>query len=737
MDLSYKNKIFNLLVDNKINDFYQFIKSHPDINLDIYDENNIYVIQYLINYNQYDIIKYILENFTIRLDIIDIDGRNILYTPIKFNLNKLFDLLLEYNKKNIGMNIIDIRDKLGYTASHYSVIFNNFYTLKKLYHNNCDLYIVDNEKNNVLDLCFKYNKENFILYIVENEFNKDIYNFLNVKGESLFYQSLVFEKTKISDYLINVKNYITNIMNIQEYEYGITILHQMVITNNNKYINKLLEYGINYNIPDYYGNYAYHYAILEKNYDFLNKILEEQYNINYNNTNINGETLLHLFLLNNDKNDILQRYTDIFIKLVKNTNLNIQNNNGITSLHIIIENEYYNIIKDILSSGYKDLNLFISDNDNINGYERMNNNKEFIEIVIDSFYNKLKLISNDIDKLNIDWEKYCANGDLNKLLKVLRKKEGKTIDVYCKDNIRKIILEEKRSIPDYNNYKLNFENDIVMEKSCFYTGSTLDILFGLVYLHKNNNVDFILSYPLTQNTKLTEYYNKIGIDNSYKVEFNNIEIVWSYQKLIYMTNFDSLLLSILNKDTQFIVIPLGIEIAEGSHANIIIIDKNNKTIERFEPNGSNHPRNFYYNPILLDNLLKNKFESLLNNYKYLKPSNYLPTVGLQLLEIINDNKCKNIGDPNGYCAVWCVWYTNYRLMNPDVKPNKLINELINNIKLSNKSFKNIIRNFSKKIVILRDDILNKYNKNINDWMNNNINDDIINNIEKDIIELFN
>jgi len=526
-------------------------------------------------------------------------------------------------------------------------------------------------------------------------------------------------------------------MNIQEYEYGLTIMHQMVITNNNKYIDKLLDYGVDYNIPDYYGNYIYHYAVLEHNYDFLNKILEEKYNINYNNTNINGETLLHLFLSNNDKKDIYERYKDIFIKLVKHTNLNIQNNNGITPLHIIIENEYYHIIKDLLTSGHKDLNLFITDNENMNGYERMNNNKDFIEIVIDAFYNKLKLISNDIDKLNIDWEKYCANGDLTNLLKILRKKEGNTIDIYCKDQIRKIIMEENRSMPDYNNYKLNFESDIVMDKTCFYTGSTLDILFGLVYLHKNNNVDFILSFPLSENNKLTEYYKKIGIDNSYKIEFNNIEIIWSFQKLIYMTNFDSLLLNNINKDTRFTIIPLGIEIAEGSHANIIIIDKINKVIERFEPNGANPPRNFYYNPELLDSLLISKFESLLNGYKYLKSKDYLPTVGLQMLEIINENKCKHIGDPNGYCAVWCIWYSNYRLMNPEIEPKVLINDLINNIKLSNKSFKSVIRHFSKNIVILRDDLLGKYNKNINDWMNNNIDDDILDKFENDIFELFN
>ena len=201
-----------------------------------------------------------------------------------------------------------------------------------------------------------------------------------------------------------------------------------------------------------------------------------------------------------------------------------------------------------------------------------------------------------------------------------------------------------------------------------------------------------------------------------------------------MSNFDSLLVDILNKENRFIVIPLGIELTEGSHANIIIIDKINKTIERFEPNGANEPRNFIYNHTFLDNLLKNKFEQILSNYKFLKPKDFLPTIGFQMLEIINEEKCKQIGDPNGYCAVWCVWYVKYRLENPDVKQKVLVNNLINNIKLQNKSFKTIIRNFSKNISSIRDDMLKKYNVNINQWMNNTFDKSILKNFESEILE---
>ena len=45
------------------------------------------------------------------------------------------------------------------------------------------------------------------------------------------------------------------------------------------------------------------------------------------------------------------------------------------------------------------------------------------------------------------------------------------------------------------------------------------------------------------------------------------------------------------KDTHIkkIAIPLAIELTNGSHANMLLIDKETMTVERFEPNGANYP----------------------------------------------------------------------------------------------------------------------------------------------------
>ena len=55
--------------------------------------------------------------------------------------------------------------------------------------------------------------------------------------------------------------------------------------------------------------------------------------------------------------------------------------------------------------------------------------------------------------------------------------------------------------------------------------------------------------------------------------------------------------------------------------------------------------------------------------------------------------------------------------------------------MENKSFKNLIRNFSSYVTDLRDSVLKKFNIDINDWMVSSVEPVIINNLEKEIFKL--
>ena len=108
-----------------------------------------------------------------------------------------------------------------------------------------------------------------------------------------------------------------------------------------------------------------------------------------------------------------------------------------------------------------------------------------------------------------------------------------------------------------------------------------------------------------------------------------------------------------------------------------------------------------------------------------------------MLEILETEKTKKIGDANGFCGVWCIWWVYQRMLNIDntkIDIVNIANEIIKFIKFDNQSFKSIIRNFSKKITTLRDIYLKKYNIDINDWIVSNYSDEILNNLEKDIFK---
>ena len=106
-----------------------------------------------------------------------------------------------------------------------------------------------------------------------------------------------------------------------------------------------------------------------------------------------------------------------------------------------------------------------------------------------------------------------------------------------------------------------------------------------------------------------------------------------------------------------------------------------------------------------------------------------------MYEIYETPTCKKLGDPNGFCAIWCAFWIDKRIENYKLDAKVLIDQIIKEIKLQNLKFKNVIRNYSKKITDIRDNYLSKYKIDINQWVNNTFDEKIINKLEKDIIQI--
>lgn len=65
---------------------------------------------------------------------------------------------------------------------------------------------------------------------------------------------------------------------------------------------------------------------------------------------------------------------------------------------------------------------------------------------------------------------------------------------------------------------------------------------------------------------------------------------------------------------------------------------------------------------------------------YITPESYMPKISFQYFDVV-ENSTSKIGDPNGFCALWAIWYTDYRITYADVDRKKLIKQIFKYIKI--------------------------------------------------------
>lgn len=734
---AYKN-IFNLIKNHNYELFIEELnKLDENYDLNIRDENDIYLLEQVILINKPELVKLLL-NKKCRIDIVDKDNRSILYLPIIYNYSEIIKLLLEYNKILIGKSILDIKDKSGNIPLHYAIINKNIDVIKLLLEENSSVYDTDNKGYNSLHYAIYTHSEIIVKLLINKYNNIDIFT---KNGETPLHIATSLQLYNICKLLLE---YNAN-PNSQNFENELTPLHYVSHNNNKQICNLLLEYNANLNIQDIRGNTPIHYSLIENNMDIL-VILLNRTNINYNLWNINGMTILHLIL---NKLELYYKINDIsqidLNNIIYKTNLSIQNNNGDTCLYLLIKNKLWKNYIDILEKKKLDIFVINSNDEYIIDLIDKNDFDQFINMVVNSYINSLKRSSLWKDELDLlcSYEFNDLPENLSNKFKIKNKDD---LNNNCFKLIKKKIIENINnknishcSITSYPKSKPCLEIDEGTKLNyCTYTGSTLDILIGLIYiLKKHNNACSILSHNYTKNMELCKFYKSRGIIINSKCEFLNFEILWVNYKLYINENFNILLNKCIDNNNKiFIIIPIGIELHNGGHANYLIYDIRSQEIERFEPHGSTFPFGFNYNPDLLDETLEIQFKKFNKNIKYFRPKDYIPKIGFQIMDILEE-KNKKIGDPGGFCALWSLWYVDMRLLYRDVNREVLVNELIKTIKYRKISFKNLIRNYSKNIIELRDQILNKADLDINDWLNDVITNTQIDNLINEIIEIIN
>jgi ankyrin repeat protein len=679
------DKIFELIKSNKWDETYNYIQKFKEIDVNVRDNNDNHLLIFPIIQNNQKVTKLLLEKGA-NLDIFDNDGRSALYYPIKYDYYDVFNVIAQFNNINMGIPIVDLKDKFNNLPIHYAIQAKNIKIIDDLINLGSDLNAYNNDHYNSLHLAIFSRNINICEKIIKNKIN---INALTKFKENALHIACNFKLLDI------VKLLIINKIDIdQQDENEITPLLDSIIQNNNNITKMLLENGATVNVQDSIGNSAIHYAIIEENYEILNLLLSNS-KLNFNLHNIYNKLPIHLIL----ENDTIKTHTKLDPFII-NSNLNFQDNNGNTPLHLLIKNKIWKQHHKILLN--KKMNISIINKNNERPIDYFENNdpndkKEFIDLLVNSYLN---ILSKSHDWEN-EWEQICSKKkytihDINILSKY--DPSNKSHSNLCYNIIKNKIMEiikDKHKKCKYTSYPtkkgkscITINNNIEVDY-CNFSGNIIDILIGLVYLLK-----------------------KYKYACSVLDEELNFQIIWNGKKLILSNDFNKNFKKCTDDKTKrFIIIPLGIEIDEGNHSGYLIYDKLKNEIERFEPYGSTG-YNYDYNSNLLDENIKNAFDK----FKYFGPHSFMPKISFQYLDAIEENM-KKIGDPFGFCALWSIWYVDKRLTYYDIDRKSLVKKLLKQIKLSNESFKNLIRNYSKTITNIRDQIFDKVGININKWIN--------------------
>ncbi|BCS83184.1 ankyrin repeat-containing protein [Cotonvirus japonicus] len=727
------NTLFEYAKNNKRKEFIDYIsKLEPnDVDVNMRDENGNYLIFFAIITNNQIILKKLIE-FGARLDIFDSEGYSILYYPIKLGYADIIDILLENNTQTIGISLLNIKDLNGSVPLFYAIKYKNKYALQELLSYGANANYKDDDNMNSLHKAVVKKDFSMVKTLIKYVKNLDS---RTDKGSTALHFACSFQLYDIVKLLIE---HGAN-QNIVELEFDYYPIFYAIAQNDVAISKLLIDYGANPNHQDYLGYTIIHHSILDNHIEILDYIINnyriknneydtytedinnkkdvERNHIDPNIVNLNGMSIVHLMLYNYKED-----YDKYLIKLIPYTNLNYQDNSGNTVLHIMAQNNLWYKFEKILD--VKKLNIFIRNNTGKSVIDMVQTRflDKFLDIVVDSYYNYLKKHENT---WLLEWQNQCSKKILNE-----SKNFNEISDEYCIKLIREEITKNKLSIPTKKNKKtITITNGEIVNYGTF-TGSLLDTIVGFKYLTKKySNAISLLTTNQEITTELKNYYQSLGIQMNASQNIIQFEIKWIYQRIFMPPNFEKTIANIINNDKyKYIVIPISIILSTGNHTNGLIYDINKNILERFEPHGSDYPIKFNYNPDLLDDVLERKFSVTLSNIfretfkvKYIKPNEYLPKIGFQTLDNMEININKNIGDPNGFCTLWTIWYFDFRLKYPDIEPKNLTKNLISQIRINNYSFRTVIRNYSKNITDLRDFYLDQINKNINDYLNNKFN----------------
>jgi hypothetical protein len=680
--------IYELFSNHKYKTLYELIKEPKnlkDITKPINDNKNI--IQYTIITNN----KKLLKKF-INLD------KNILLDK----LNPLY--ALEVGLYDMFFYICDETIKLNYlvfessnkseTLTHFVIQKNDFNLFLKYfekYHTYIDWsYLFDNKSYLFYLIKIHYDKLNEINILIEkiikliknpellfkepsNDNTLFMLFYILYKPKSVSLEHFISYNKDINGFEKNIKNYIKLFPEQLNY-YNIvheTVLDYIIDANDLDMFKYCIDYKVNLKTTSYMNTSSLSHKIMSSSIKIIEYVLNNNLDIDYNYINNNHETPIYTLLINPDI--IKEKKIDLIKKLLLKTddwnNQNIYGNNPIYILCNIFDPENF---YDILKTKYFNINLVNRFGVSTLDIIKKSKVNEFKNLVVDTFIKESKIDYKDRNKIiNSLSNPNISNLDLNDKL-LIEDHEFAHYTLYSATNldvyIYYLILFGKDKSIGIPISDLNIDLKLLQEKS------------SLKNITNNSN---ILNFNYVYN--LTIKYPTLYAINIYWLGKNNYLIPYNLIKSVQNS---------IELGNKFIICRINFIVSHSSlHANILLIDTVYKRIIRFEPQGGISDDEY------LDEQIYKIFkqEKAFENYKYFKPSNYMPLNGLQNLSQETFHLNIKKGDIGGFCVAWCLWFVEFYINNlpdSDIKFTKLVSKLIKKIMNSGYLLSEYIRNYA-------------------------------------------
>jgi hypothetical protein len=652
------------------------------------NQNNQYLINYaIINFNL-DIIKKIL--------IIDPD--NILFVKKDVFIN-----IVKLGKFNFILNLLEfVNDKtkihlLDNIEIDWIIFYFLFYSdnecIKKLlkYHKFINW-------NRIIDgnYCLKIFLLKHYTNISENTYIifKNIIKYTNLEKLAEQFYSIIIDgcltgfNKKILDKIIKVYPKCLNLINSKQ----LSPLIAAINVQNYELIDYLLLNGADYNYNTY-TNPLITAAIKNDNITIKKLLSFNDLDINYFDAN-KWQVAHHIF---NKTKINTQLKKDI---LFKTNNLNMQNINGNTVIHLMLLNDNWRDYSDILENKVIDiycknkLNLTPLDyllinfknTNNIYNYEMEIDS--LLEIIALSFLRNINSLT--ISDKKIKTKRISKNNKLYDLtLKCLKKETSN-----CIGSISRKIEQLKISTIEINELtdKINFINGDKTDYNLFISRDVDSYIYLLYFLEKYKigilpPDDLIIVSSKPEIKKIINFY--VDIFDKYK-NLKNLSIIWHDKN---NNAFPNNLKKLSNIKNNIIFLFVTIVNPEVDHANCIIIDKNYKRIIHFEPYGRVNKQNLKD----LDNKCIKIFNDIFPNFKYYSPDDYMTQNSFQMLSNETNPLEIKTGDIGGFCLAWTLWFFELYLRNSKVELSVLVDKSISKIINSKYSFMEYIRFYANKL----------------------------------------